>query len=138
MAALGPRLSLNSDGTLANFDEVIRISDVAPNFSAMVVGLGEELRALAAPLHVARLHELSADFYARVLDGKIVRHGQPTILQVANSWIILNVGGGPPDDKPTVTLLHQQALTKQPATAGTSAASAMSCWSMVFRGRGSQ
>jgi len=48
--------------------------------------------------------ERSADFYARVLDGKILRSGQPTILQVANSWIILNVGGGPTDDKPSVTL----------------------------------
>ena len=48
--------------------------------------------------------ERSADFYARVLDGKILRHGQPTILQVANSWIILNVGGGPTDDKPSVAL----------------------------------
>ncbi len=46
----------------------------------------------------------SADFYARVLGGKILRHGQPAILQLANSWIILNVGGGPTDDKPTVTL----------------------------------
>jgi lactoylglutathione lyase len=48
--------------------------------------------------------ERSADFYARVLDGKILRSGQPTIVQVANSWIILNVGGGPTDDKPRVTL----------------------------------
>ena len=87
----------------------------------MVVGLGEELRALAAPLHVARLHERSADFYARVLDGKIVRHGQPTILQVAYSWIILNVGGGPPDDKPTVTLhtpTSPYEATSFPAHAG--------------------
>ena len=36
--------------------------------------------------------------------GQVIRAGQPTILQVANSWIILNVGGGPTDDKPTVTL----------------------------------
>jgi lactoylglutathione lyase len=48
--------------------------------------------------------ERSADFYAGVLGGKILRSGQPTILQVANSWIILNVGGGPTDDKPSVTL----------------------------------
>ena len=46
----------------------------------------------------------SAEFYARVLGGQVIRAGQPTILQVANSWIILNVGGGPTDDKPTVTL----------------------------------
>jgi catechol 2,3-dioxygenase-like lactoylglutathione lyase family enzyme len=46
----------------------------------------------------------SADFYGRVLGGTIVREGEPTIIQVANSWIIVNVGGGPTDDKPTVTL----------------------------------
>jgi catechol 2,3-dioxygenase-like lactoylglutathione lyase family enzyme len=46
----------------------------------------------------------SADFYARVLGGTIVREGEPSVIQVANSWIIVNVGGGPTDDKPTVTL----------------------------------
>ena len=46
----------------------------------------------------------SAEFYARVLGGNIIREGEPTIIQVANSWIIVNVGGGPTDDKPTVTL----------------------------------
>ena len=46
----------------------------------------------------------SADFYARVLGGRIVREGGPSIVQVANSWIIVNVGGGPTDDKPTVIL----------------------------------
>ena len=28
----------------------------------------------------------------------------PVILKVANTWLVLNVGGGPTDDKPTVTL----------------------------------
>ena len=28
----------------------------------------------------------------------------PVILKLANSWLILNVGGGPTDDKPSVTL----------------------------------
>jgi hypothetical protein len=28
----------------------------------------------------------------------------PVIMKVANSWLILNEGGGPTDDKPTVTL----------------------------------
>jgi len=28
----------------------------------------------------------------------------PVIIKVANSWLILNEGGGPTDDKPTVTL----------------------------------
>ncbi|HEY7343812.1 MAG TPA: VOC family protein [Ktedonobacterales bacterium] len=52
----------------------------------------------------------SADFYVRILGGQVLRSGEPTILQVANSWIILNVGGGPTDDKPTVTLHPPQQL----------------------------
>jgi hypothetical protein len=46
----------------------------------------------------------STDFYLRILGGKVIRSGEPTIIQIANSWIVLNVGGGPTDDKPTVTL----------------------------------
>ena len=52
----------------------------------------------------------SAEFYSRVLGGQVIRAGQPTILEVANSWIILNVGGGPTDDKPTVTLHPPRSL----------------------------
>ena len=46
----------------------------------------------------------SAEFYVRVFGGSVVRSGEPTIVQLANSWLIVNVGGGPTDDKPTVTL----------------------------------
>ena len=45
-----------------------------------------------------------ADFYSRVLGGSVLREGEPSVVQLANSWIILNVGGGPTDDKPTVVL----------------------------------
>jgi catechol 2,3-dioxygenase-like lactoylglutathione lyase family enzyme len=48
--------------------------------------------------------ERSARFYSDVLGGEIVLAGEPTIIALANSWIIINVGGGPTDDKPTVTL----------------------------------
>jgi hypothetical protein len=46
----------------------------------------------------------SREFYQRVFDGKVVLERDPVIMKVANSWLILNVGGGPTDDKPTVTL----------------------------------
>ena len=46
----------------------------------------------------------SADFYSRVLGGTVVRDGERSVIQLANSWIIVNVGGGPTDDKPTVIL----------------------------------
>jgi catechol 2,3-dioxygenase-like lactoylglutathione lyase family enzyme len=44
------------------------------------------------------------DFYAGVLGGEVLLDGEPTIVALANSWIIINVGGPPTDDKPTVTL----------------------------------
>jgi catechol 2,3-dioxygenase-like lactoylglutathione lyase family enzyme len=48
--------------------------------------------------------ERSRRFYTDVLGGETVRADQPAIVALANSWIIINVGGGPTDDKPTVTL----------------------------------
>ena len=45
----------------------------------------------------------SRDFYANVLGGEVVSES-PAVVALANSWIIINVGGGPTDDKPTVTL----------------------------------
>jgi catechol 2,3-dioxygenase-like lactoylglutathione lyase family enzyme len=46
----------------------------------------------------------SRDFYQRIFDGKVVMQRDPVIMKVANTWLILNDGGGPTDDKPTVTL----------------------------------
>jgi lactoylglutathione lyase len=46
----------------------------------------------------------SRDFYTRVLGGKVVLDGEPTIVKLANSWVIINEGGGPTDDKPEVVL----------------------------------
>jgi catechol 2,3-dioxygenase-like lactoylglutathione lyase family enzyme len=52
--------------------------------------------------------ERSRRFYTEVLGGKTVVSGETddgvTYVALANSWIIINVGGGPTDDKPTVTL----------------------------------
>lgn len=46
----------------------------------------------------------SRDFYQSLLGGQVLIERDPVIMKVANSWLILNVGGGPTDDKPTVTL----------------------------------
>src|SRR5260221_3450750 len=48
--------------------------------------------------------ERSRRFYTDVLGGEVVLEGQPTIVALANAWVIINVGGGPTEDKPTVTL----------------------------------
>jgi catechol 2,3-dioxygenase-like lactoylglutathione lyase family enzyme len=48
--------------------------------------------------------ERSRRFYTEVLGGETVRAGEPSFVALANGWIIINVGGGPTEDKPTVTL----------------------------------
>ena len=48
--------------------------------------------------------ERSRAFYEGVLGGEVVLEGEPTIVQLANAWVIINVGGGPTEDKPEVTL----------------------------------
>jgi catechol 2,3-dioxygenase-like lactoylglutathione lyase family enzyme len=50
----------------------------------------------------------SRRFYTDVLGGRTVMTGEGddevTYVALANSWIIINVGGGPTEDKPAVTL----------------------------------
>jgi catechol 2,3-dioxygenase-like lactoylglutathione lyase family enzyme len=48
--------------------------------------------------------ERSRRFYTEVLGGETIMGGEPSFVALANSWIIINVGGGPTEDKPTVTL----------------------------------
>ncbi|MEV2222834.1 VOC family protein [Nocardia vinacea] len=46
----------------------------------------------------------SRDFYAEIFGGRVVLEENPAIVKVANSWIIMNPGGGPTPDKPDITL----------------------------------
>src|SRR5690349_24781235 len=51
--------------------------------------------------------ERSARYYEKVFGARILSLGDgnvPGSLQLENIWMILNVGGGPTPDKPTVTL----------------------------------
>ncbi len=52
--------------------------------------------------------ERSARYYEKVFGARILSTGDssgaPAYLQLANIWMILNVGGGPTPDKPTVIL----------------------------------
>src|SRR4051812_5752846 len=52
--------------------------------------------------------ERSARFYAEVFGGQILSRGDssgaPGYIRIANTWLIVNVGGGPTPDKPTVSL----------------------------------
>jgi catechol 2,3-dioxygenase-like lactoylglutathione lyase family enzyme len=50
----------------------------------------------------------SVRFYEKVFGGRVASRGDsegaPGYVQIANTWLIVNVGGGPTPDKPTVTL----------------------------------
>ena len=46
----------------------------------------------------------SRRFYVDVLGGTPLLEGEPSIVALANGWITISTGGGPTDDKPTVTL----------------------------------
>src|SRR6476620_9988424 len=48
--------------------------------------------------------ERSRRLYTGVLGGRVQRPGDPVNVALANSWIIITVGGGPTDDKPAVIL----------------------------------
>ena len=52
--------------------------------------------------------ERSLRFYETVFGSRILSRGDskgaPGYLQIANTWLIVNVGGGPTPDKPSVTL----------------------------------
>jgi catechol 2,3-dioxygenase-like lactoylglutathione lyase family enzyme len=72
---------------------------------------GSELEMVVAHFIVSDDVERSRRFYTEVLGGTTVISGEAgddvTYVALANSWIIINVGGGPTDDKPTVTLETQ-------------------------------
>ena len=46
----------------------------------------------------------SRAFYESLFGAQVLVERDPVIMKVANTWLILNVGGGPTDDKPDVTL----------------------------------
>src|SRR5829696_1171337 len=62
----------------------------------------------------------SRDFYTGVLGGTVVLDGEPTIVKLANGWVIINVGGGPTDDKPEV-ILEPPPTPTRPVPSWTSA-----------------
>ncbi len=49
--------------------------------------------------------------YVRVLDAQLLRERDPVMLRAADSWLILNAGGEPTDDKPDVRLMTPQDLS---------------------------
>jgi hypothetical protein len=53
---------------------------------------------------VARLRA----FHRDVLGGQVVLDENPCMIKLANSWIIMNLGGGPTPDKPNLSLVNYE------------------------------
>lgn len=72
--------------------------------------------------------EKSKKFYAGILGGKVVAPANPCIIKLANSWIILNSGGGPTPDKPDVYLEPPQDSNKVNSFLNLRVADIQSCY----------
>ena len=59
---------------------------------------------LVTHLFIVKDQEKSKDFYVRILGGKVIKPANPCYIKLANSWIVLNSGGGPTPDKPEVVV----------------------------------
>ena len=50
----------------------------------------------------------SRRFYSEVLGGQVVLEENPCMVKLANSWLIMNPGGGPTPDKPGISLVANE------------------------------
>ena len=71
----------------------------------------------------------SRDFYVGILGGKVIREENPCYIKLANSWIILNSGGGPTPDKPDVLLETPRTLNKVSSFLNLRVADIRACYS---------
>jgi catechol 2,3-dioxygenase-like lactoylglutathione lyase family enzyme len=83
--------------------------------------------------------ERSIHFYETVFGGEVVSRGDeqgaPPYIKIANTWLILNVGGGPTPDKPTVTLRPPPDPNEISSFMNIRVADIQACY-QLWRGRG--
>ena len=63
---------------------------------------GAEVKFVVTNTLIVRDVQRSVAFYRDVLGATVLREGEPTFLRLGNIWLIINIGGGPTDDKPEV------------------------------------
>ena len=85
--------------------------------------------------------ERSARFYETVFGGRILSRGDssgaPGYIQIANTWLIVNVGGGPTPDKPSVTLCVPADPDKVKSFLNIRVADIQACYEL-WRSRGAE
>ncbi len=83
----------------------------------------------------------SADFYENVFGGRVLSRGDSKgasgHILIANTWLIVNIGGGPTPDKPTVTLSVPADLDKISSFMNIRVADIQSCYEL-WKSRGAE
>jgi catechol 2,3-dioxygenase-like lactoylglutathione lyase family enzyme len=92
------------DGHLIEVGQTTNPGDWSPPYWRSSGSDGRAVEMVLTHFIVSDDVERSGRFYSEVLGGKVVFSPEPTNVALANSWIVMNAGGGPTDDKPTVTL----------------------------------
>ena len=85
--------------------------------------------------------ERSLRFYEKVFGGRILSRGDsdgaPAYIQIANTWLLVNVGGGPTPDKPSVTLSVLADPDKISSFMNIRVADIQACYKL-WKGRGAE
>jgi hypothetical protein len=93
--------------------KLMTVSELEPSIKS--VQIGQKSYAMPPRDGISVAHFLtvadidrSLRFYETVFGGRALSKGAskgaPGYIQIANTWLLVNVGGGPPPDKPSVTL----------------------------------
>src|SRR3954468_16501462 len=81
--------------------------------------------------------ERSARFYETVFGGRIFSRGEPAYIEIANTWLIVNIGGRPTPDKPSVTLSVPPAPDRISSFMNIRVADIQACYEL-WRNRGAE
>jgi predicted enzyme related to lactoylglutathione lyase len=85
--------------------------------------------------------ERSLRFYETVFGGRILSRGDssgaPGYIQIANTWLLVNPGGGPTPDKPSVTLSVPADPNKVSSFMNIRVADIQACYKL-WRSRGAE
>jgi catechol 2,3-dioxygenase-like lactoylglutathione lyase family enzyme len=69
---------------------------------AIMMSQSAELKFVVTNTLIVRDIERSVAFYRDILGATVLGKGEPTYIKLGNIWLIVNIGGGPTDDKPEV------------------------------------
>jgi lactoylglutathione lyase len=79
----------------------------------------------------------SRQFYERVFEAQVIEENDPAVLRLANTWLLINSGGGPTDDKPTVTAAPPTDLNRLGIAMNLRVADIKACYEL-WRSRGAK